>query len=85
MAFSRYERLLMTAAFQRAWLELLNAERVTADNIERAPTLLMEAIVETAHGGERDELLLAHAALHRMGLYERDELEESLRTYRPLH
>lgn len=85
MTFSKADRLLMTHAFQRAWLQLLRHERVTVSNIERVPTLLMEAIVDSAHDGERDELLLAQAALNRMAAYERDELEDSLRTFRPLH
>jgi hypothetical protein len=51
----------------------------------RAPTLLMQAIVDAAHEGERDELLLADAALHRMAAYERDELEDSSREFRPFH
>lgn len=85
MSFSRNERLMMTTAFQRAWLTLLKEERVTAENIARAPTLLMEAIVDAAHSGERDELSLARAALHRMTAYERDELEAGLREFGPLH
>ena len=75
----------MTNAFQRAWLQLLKHERITVNNIGRAPTLLMEAIVDATHEGERDELLLADAALQRMAAYERDELEESLREFRPRH
>jgi hypothetical protein len=71
----------MTAAFQRAWKVLLREERITAQNIEFIPTMLMEA-----HTGERDELLLAAAALGRMANYERDELESHLRvTFDRLH
>jgi hypothetical protein len=79
VSFERKERLMMAAAFQRAWKTLLVDERVTAENIEFIPTLLMEAIVDAAHAGERDELLLAAAALGRMANHERDELESRLR------
>ena len=61
VSFSREERLMMTAAFRRAWKTLLVEERITAQNIEFIPTILMEAIVDAAHAGERDELLLASA------------------------
>jgi len=80
VSFSRDERLIMTAAFRRAWKTLLVEERITAQNIEFTPTLLMEAIVDAAHAGERDELLLASAALVRMANHERDELESDLRS-----
>jgi hypothetical protein len=70
---------MMTTAFQRAWKALLVDERITAENIEFVPTLLMEAIVDAAYAGERDELLLAAAALGRMANHERDELESRLR------
>src|SRR4051812_49374048 len=53
VSFSREERLKMTAAFQRAWKVLLADERITAQNIEYIPTMLMEAIVDAAHTGER--------------------------------
>ena len=79
MAFSRDERLIMTAAFRRAWKTLLVEERITAQNIELIPTMLMEAIVDAAHAGERDEQLLASAALGRISNHERDELESGLR------
>ena len=79
MSFSREERLIMTAAFRRAWKTLLVEERITAQNIELIPTMLMEAIVDAAHAGERDEHLLAVAALGRMANHERDELESGLR------
>ena len=79
MSFERKERLMMAAAFQRAWKTLLVDERITAENIEFVPTLLMEAIVDAAHAGERDELLLTAAALSRMANHERDELESHLR------
>jgi len=79
VSFSREERLIMTAAFQRAWKTLLEEERITAQNIEFIPTLLMEAIVDAAHAGERDELLLASAALVRMSNHERDESDSGLR------
>lgn len=72
MSFSAKERLRMTRAFQRAWKALLKEERITAQNIERAPTLLMEAIVDAAYGGERNERNLAVAAVARMTLYERE-------------
>ena len=86
MTFGQKERLTMTAAFQRAWKALLVDERITAKNIEFIPTILMEAIVEAAHTGERDELLLTATALARMAKYERDELESSLRvSYDRLH
>jgi len=76
----------MTAAFQRALKALLLDERITAQNIEHIPTMLMEAIVDAAHTGERDERRLAAAALGRMANYERDELENCLRiTYDRLH
>jgi len=39
----------------------------------------MKAIVDAAHAGERDELLLAAAALGRMVNYERDKSESHLR------
>ena len=86
MSFTRHERLVMTAAFERAWKALLLDERITAQNIENIPTMLMEAIVDAAHTGEHDELRLAAAALGRMANYERDELESSLRiAYDRLH
>jgi hypothetical protein len=69
----------MTAALRRAWKALLVEERITAQNIEFTPTLLIEAIVDAAHAGERDELLLVSAALVRMANHERDELESGLR------
>ena len=69
----------MTAAFRRAWKTLLEEERITAQNIESIPTMLMEAIVDAAHAGERDEQLLASAALGRMANHERDEFESALR------
>jgi len=72
MSFTAKERLLLTRAFQAAWKALLKDERVTAQNIERAPTMLMEAIVEAAHTGERDELNLTAAAIARMTLYEHE-------------
>jgi hypothetical protein len=58
---------------------LLVEERITAQNIEFTPTLLIEAIVDAAHAGERDELLLVSAALVRIANHERDELESGLR------
>ena len=73
MSFTAKERQLVTRAFQTAWKALLKAERITAQNIERAPTLLMEAIVDAAHGGERDEANLAAAAVARLTLYEREQ------------
>ena len=79
VSFSREERLIMTAAFRRAWKTLLVEERITAQNIEFIPTMLMEAIVDAAHAGERDEQLLAAAALVRMASHERDELETGVR------
>ena len=79
MSFSREERLIMTAAFRRTWKILLVEERITAQNIEFIPTMLMEAIVDAADAGERDEQLLAAAAIGRMANYERDELESGLR------
>jgi len=78
VSFSREERLMITAAFRRAWKTLLVEERITAQNIEFIPTILMEAIVDAAHAGERDELLLASAALGRMANHERDELDSGL-------
>ena len=78
MAFSRDERLIMTAAFRRAWKTLLVDERITAQNIESIPTMLMEAIVDAAQDGERDEQLLAAAALGRMANHERDESDSGL-------
>ena len=71
--------MIMTAAFRRAWKALLVEERITAQNIEFIPTILMEAIVDAAHAGERDEQLLASAALGRISNHERDELESGLR------
>ena len=78
MSFSREERLIITAAFQRAWKTLLVEERITAQNIEFIPTLLMEAIVDAAHAGERDERRLASAALVRMSNHERDDSDSGL-------
>jgi hypothetical protein len=75
MSFSREQRLIMSAAFRRAWKTLLAEERITAQNIEVIPTLLMDAIVDAAHAGERDELHLAAAALGRMASHDRDEFE----------
>ena len=79
VSFSREERLIRAAAFRRAWKTLLVEERITAQNIEFIPTMLMEAIVDAAHAGERDEQLLAAASLGRMANHERDELESDLR------
>src|SRR5947208_14147098 len=79
VSFSREVRLTMTAAFRRAWKTLLVEERITAQNIEFIPTILMEAIVDATHASERDELLLASAALVRMANHERDELDSGLR------
>jgi hypothetical protein len=45
MSFSREQRLIMSAAFRRAWRTLLVEERITAQNIEVIPTMLMDAIV----------------------------------------
>ena len=70
--------MIMTAAFRRAWKTLLVDERITAQNIESIPTMLMEAIVDAAQAGERDEQLLAAAALGRMASDERDEFESGL-------
>ena len=78
MSFSREQRLIMTAAFRRAWKTLLVDERITAQNIESIPTMLMEAIVDAAQAGERDEQLLAAAALGRMASDERDESDSGL-------
>ena len=64
----------MTAAFQRAWRTLLKEQRVTSKNIERIPKLLMAAIVDAAHKGERNELRLSEAAVHRIAIYEHNEL-----------
>lgn len=72
MSFTAKERMAMTRAFQAAWRSLLKDERITAQNIERAPTMLMEAIVDAAHAGERSELNLAAAAIARMTMYERE-------------
>jgi hypothetical protein len=41
MSFSREQRLIMSAAFRRAWRTLLAEERITAQNIEVIPTMLM--------------------------------------------
>ena len=85
MSFSRKERMLMAAAFQCAWKALLADERITAQNIEFIPPMLMEAIVDAAHTGERDEERLTAAALSKMANYER-ELDSSFRaTYDRLH
>ena len=78
MSFSREQRLIMSAAFRRAWRTLLVEERITAQNIEVIPTMLMDAIVDAAHAGERDELRLAAAALNRMANHERDDFESGL-------
>ena len=78
MSFSREQRSIMSAAFRRAWKTLLAQERITAQNIEVIPTLLMDAIVDAAHGGECDELSLAAAALGSMASHERDEFESGL-------
>ena len=75
MSFTAKERKAMTAAFQRAWRTLLKQQRVTSKNIERIPKLLMAAIVDAAHKGERDELRLAEAAVHRIAVHEHNELE----------
>ena len=70
--------MIMTAAFRRAWKTLFMDERITAQNIESIPTMLMEAIVDAAQDGERDEQLLAAAALGRMANHERDESDSGL-------
>ena len=79
MPFTAEERQLLTRAFQNAWRALLQNERITVQNIERAPTLLMEAIVEAAHAGERDEMNLTAAAIARMTLYEHEAREAGIR------
>jgi hypothetical protein len=81
MSFTAKERVALTRAFQRAWKAFLAEERITAQNIERAPTLLVEAIVDAAHMGERNEVNLAAAAIARMTLYEQDHLKGGM----PLH
>jgi len=78
VSFSREQRLIMTAAFRRAWKTLLVEERITAQNIEFIPTTLMEAIVDAVQAGERDEQLLAAAALGRMANHEREESESGV-------
>lgn len=64
-AFHCERTAALTHAFQTVWKALLEAERITPQNIERAPTLLMEAIVDTTHSGELDEANLAVAAVAR--------------------
>jgi hypothetical protein len=70
--------MLLTRAFRRAWKALLRQERVSAQNVERVPIVLMEAIVEGIQTGERKERSLAAAAMARMMLYEQETREDSL-------
>ena len=80
MPFTAKERQLLTRAFQNAWKALLQNQRITVQNIERAPTMLMEAIVEAAHAGERDEIrIFTAAAIARMTLYELEAREAGTR------
>jgi hypothetical protein len=80
MSFTAKERKFMTGAFQRAWKTLLKERRVTVGNIEQVPTMLLAAIVDAARNGERDETLLAQAAIHKIAVYEQDQLERVWRS-----
>ncbi len=69
--------LVLVAAFQTAWLSLLQDERVLASNVDRLPGLLMSAVLDAACENVSDEQQLASAALARLGAYEQ-ELEQAL-------
>jgi hypothetical protein len=67
------DTLLVREAFSDAWRQLLAEERVTARNVLSVPDVLLEAILEAAERGERDEQKLVAAAMRRMTLFERDD------------
>jgi hypothetical protein len=70
--------MLLMRAFRRAWKALLKQERVSAQNVERLPVVLMEAIIQGIQSGERQARNLAAAAMARTTRYEREGQEDSL-------
>ena len=67
---ARQDVLTLVAAFQAAWLSLLEDEQLETGNIERLPALLMSAILETAAANSGDEEQWVDAALDRLAMYE---------------
>jgi len=70
--------LLLCGAFHRAWATLLLDEKLTANNMEEMPSLLLGAILDAAIPGNLSERALAAAGLVRLAEYEK-ELEEEAR------
>jgi hypothetical protein len=71
MRFSTSDEFLrVIAAYQRAWLTLLLDERITTENLERLPVLLMTAVLESSVPGNLSEEELGERALRRL-----DEIE----------
>ena len=68
--------LYVVGAYQIAWMALLSAHKVTAENIAQMPALLMGAILESAKAEERDEEALAELALVRLFQPKRQDLAE---------
>ena len=64
------EFLTVIGAYQRAWMSLLSEEHITVSNLERAPVLLMTAILESAASGNLDENELTAAGLKRFAQIE---------------
>lgn len=64
------EFLTVIGAYQRAWMSLLSDEYINVGNLERAPVLLMTAILESAASGNLDENQLTEAGLKRFAQIE---------------
>jgi hypothetical protein len=76
--FVRNERdiLLLCSAFHRAWLILLAGQKVTTQNIEEMPSLLLGAILGAYPPAELTEKSLADAGLARLAEFQELEDEE---------
>jgi hypothetical protein len=75
---SKSDVLLLCGAFHRAWISLLLDEKLSVQNLEEMPSLLLGAILDAAIPGNLSERALAEAGLARLAEYEK-ELEEEAR------
>jgi hypothetical protein len=69
--------LLLCGAFHRAWCSLLIDERLTVENMEEMPSLLLGALLDAAIPGNLSERELVTEALARLADYESELQEQS--------
>jgi hypothetical protein len=69
--------LLLCGAFHRAWATLILDEKLTVNNMEEMPSLLLGAILDAAIPGNLSERALAAAGLVRLAEYEQELAEEA--------